>query len=1035
VEKKLLRIIVAGVILLITIWALSNLISSFKNIDRDGDGLTDNMEGIYGTNPLDYDSDSDDFEDGEEYDYWVDRSQDEQDEDLAPDGDIDGDGDSNILDDDSDNDGLTDGEEIEYGTDPAKKDTDGDGLSDAQEIRQGTNPLNPDSDMDGTPDGSDSRPTPPTNPDDLTYTPGDLDDASYCPCRYGYGVDVTCFAVFNPYLGSLKRSIVYDSVTVDYKTYIADPTPEQISLSDTKHDNVFVGTITLNDVRNDYVAIPSVAPDANIISYSTSPTRDLNFYKDGADNYYVRPTVSYYSSEVVLTFTTSADSSYYTYDVPDDLTLDDIPNSEKHTPPDAVISKASIVINDLGLSGEKNLKTIVGTLYDYFSSFTSGEMPSEDEQPDLYLAIAQSKHGKCDIRSFAFFVTANSIGIPTRFVLNECHGFVEVYIPTNGWMRLNLGGLGADSKFQNPDGYPPFDNSTQPDLPQVKPVEPGPGLISTTTEVTIVSSTAYKEGYFTVEGYVNDDQQKGVSGISVEIYVTKIKSIHGNIVATGQTKLDGTFSIQTEVPEDATVGENHVIAHAVRNDIYGGSWSDPIMEIYSDTTLTLDMASSVGQGDALSITGFLQDASGQALSEKTINVYWIGNYIGTDDTDSNGVFLLSYTPSNSIGSYEVSSVFTGDQYLTSSSDSKTIAIRDTRTRLDVTVTPTTIKRGDQLYIIGSLYDGSDNVITDASIDFFYNNEQVLETSTSTNGDFEETITVPKNFILGNVKLKIHYPGTEMHAEANVEEIILVRSDTTLEITMPVKINIEQNETITISGILKDDNNEPINDMSLTILLESYNADVTTNETGIFNHTYTIPSDLSLGTKYIKSVFDGNTIYYPSNADKQINIVQPGYIEKSQNTNILLAITLAIIIITLIGGIMLFKKQKTIEGPTIEEIASKTITELKTENDYKKSVINCYKQMCEWLGRKGVQKEFYQTPREFAMASKDYLNMSSESLYTLTQVFEKARYSKHDVSSEDKDKAISCLNEIISAQVEETPVENVENVVSREGTNA
>jgi len=447
------------------------------------------------------------------------------------------------------------------------------------------------------------------------------------------------------------------------------------------------------------------------------------------------------------------------------------------------------------------------------------------------------------------------------------------------------------------------------------------------------------------------------------------------------------------------------------------------------------MAGSVGQGGVLSITGYLQDASGQPVSEKTINVYWVGNYIGTDDTDSNGVFLLPYTPSNSIGSYEVSAVFTGDQYLTSSSDNKTIAIRDTRTRLDVTVTPTTIKREDQLYITGSLYDGSDNIITDASIDIFYNNEQVLETSTSTNGDFEEAITVPKNSDLGNVKLKIHYPGTEMHAEANVEEIILVRSDTTLEITMPVKINIEQNATITISGILKDDNNEPINDMQLTILLESYSTNVTTNENGVFNHTYTIPSDLSLGTKYIKSIFDGNTIYYPSNADKQINIVQPGYIEKSQNTNIPLAIAIAIIIITLIGGIMLFKKQKTIEGPTIEEIASKAITELKTENDYKKSVINCYKQMCKWLGRKGVRKESYQTPREFAMASKDYLNMSPESLYALTQIFEKARYSKHDVSSEDRDKAISCLNEIISAPVGETPVENVENVPSREGTNA
>ena len=73
-------------------------------------------------------------------------------------------------------------------------------------------------------------------------------------------------------------------------------------------------------------------------------------------------------------------------------------------------------------------------------------------------------------------------------------------------------------------------------------------------------------------------------------------------------------------------------------------------------------------------------------------------------------------------------------------------------------------------------------------------------------------------------------------------------------------------------------------------------------------------------------------------------------------------------------------------------------------------------MCNWLGRQGVNKGDFQTPREFAMATKNYLNVSPEGLYTLTQIFEKARYSKHEINVEDKDKAIKCLNEIISTTV-------------------
>ena len=94
-----------------------------------------------------------------------------------------------------------------------------------------------------------------------------------------------------------------------------------------------------------------------------------------------------YDGEVSFTFTTSADESYYTFNVPEHLTLDDIPEEIKYIPPSTVFDKATLVIDELGLTGETNLKTIVNTLKDYFSSFSAGEIPSEEEESDLYLAI------------------------------------------------------------------------------------------------------------------------------------------------------------------------------------------------------------------------------------------------------------------------------------------------------------------------------------------------------------------------------------------------------------------------------------------------------------------------------------------------------------------------------------------------------------------------------------------------------------------------------------------------------------------------
>jgi len=1052
VQKKLIRTIAAIIALLISLWAITNLISSFQNADRDGDGLSDEFEKMIGTDPLNSDTDGDGINDFDEYEYWKNRSEEESRDELAPDGDIDGDGIPNILDYDSDNDGVPDGKEIEDGTDPADNDTDDDSLSDKDESYMDTDPLNPDSDGDGIPDGSDPTPEPPENPGDLTYGGGEPSDTSFSPQRFGYGTDTVCFAVFDPTLLELKRHIAYDAVTVDYDTYIANPSLTSLELSETEYDNVFVGTITLSRVVDDPIAIPSVAPNANIISYSSDPELTFDFFKDGADNFYISSPSD--AGEVTFTFTTTADSSYFTFDVPEHLTLADIPENVKNTPSSAVLSKAALIIDELGLTGETNLKNIVYTLKDYFSSFTAGEIPSEEEEPDLYLAIARSKHGKCDIRSFAFFVTANSIGLPTRLVINECHGFVEIYIPTNGWMRLNLGGLG-ESGTCNPDGCEPFQNYTKPEEDESGNGD-GDGnggngddgddidwpwgdenlsyLPPTTTEITQVSPSAYKEGYFTTEGYMKDEDEVGVFDMLVKIYVTTDKDIEGYFAGEGRTDETGSFLIECMVPDDAAVGENHVIAIAIRNEDYAGSWSDPIIEIYSNTTLSLNMVGSIGLGDDLVITGVLVDASGIPISGKTISIYWNDSYIGEATTDIDGVFSLTHT-TDTLGTFTVYAVFRGDDYLGSSDDSKTITVKDSSTSLELTVTPTTAKREDRLTLQGKLYSASDSM-SNVPIHIFYDGEQTISTTTSSQGEFEESFQIPGNSSLGNITIRAHYPGTDLYAEANAEQTILVQTETYLTLTSPSESQVEINETITIGCILTDDMEQPVRDVSINIDWDINSTDVITDFNGTFNITYKIPSTAPLGTITITAEFSGNEIYLPSEDTIQIEIVPAGYTagdDESQNNYILLAIAIGAVAAILVVIIMLFKKRKVEEGPTIEEIASQTIDRLKTEKDYRKTVIDCYKQMCNWMGNNGVKKDSYQTPREFAMASKGHLQMSPESLYSLTQIFEKARYSPHEINSDDKEKAIKCLSEIILTTVE-NPAETMESESLREGNN-
>ena len=154
--------------------------------DTDFDGLTDLEEFEIGTKPIVSDTDGDSINDFEDP-FPLDPKENK-------DSDKDGIGDNTDLDDD--NDKLLDKEEKIYGTDPLNLDTDGDGLSDGVEISMGTDPLNPDTDGDGLLDGDDTNPFSPFEiadfdrdglPDDID--PDDDNDNVDDTFEYAIGTD------------------------------------------------------------------------------------------------------------------------------------------------------------------------------------------------------------------------------------------------------------------------------------------------------------------------------------------------------------------------------------------------------------------------------------------------------------------------------------------------------------------------------------------------------------------------------------------------------------------------------------------------------------------------------------------------------------------------------------------------------------------------------------------------------------------------------------------------------------------------------
>jgi hypothetical protein len=92
------------------------------------------------------------------------------------------------------------------------------------------------------------------------------------------------------------------------------------------------------------------------------------------------------------------------------------------------------------VSRQQAPRDAIAKLVQYFRGFADSEEPPRG-RASIYLDLALSKKGVCRHRAFAFLVTAQSLGIPTRMVVNEAHAWVEVHDGTL-WRRIDLGGAG-----------------------------------------------------------------------------------------------------------------------------------------------------------------------------------------------------------------------------------------------------------------------------------------------------------------------------------------------------------------------------------------------------------------------------------------------------------------------------------------------------------------------------------------------------------------------------------------------------------------
>ncbi len=278
-------------------------------------------------------------------------------------------------------------------------------------------------------------------------------------------------SVFNPDVLPFKRMSALDGVRDDSELFVRRTGQTELSVggqSDRSRDR-FWGSMPIKLTPGVDIALPSVAPDMRILSYETEPRVRLTFSKDGADNFYVRSDDSGSAGTYQLVFLADADARYFAPDLPIDrrytprLVADLTPPELRPQLPAALRRDALRILRDrIGVSETYALDVAINRLIAYFRAFEAKDPPPDSG--NIYVDLCMSQAGVCRHRAFAFMITANALGLPTRFVSNEAHAFVEMWMPQRGWMRIDLGGAalrlevngGEDKTLHRPRAEDPF---------------------------------------------------------------------------------------------------------------------------------------------------------------------------------------------------------------------------------------------------------------------------------------------------------------------------------------------------------------------------------------------------------------------------------------------------------------------------------------------------------------------------------------------------------------------------------------------------
>jgi hypothetical protein len=452
-------------------------------------------------------------------------------------------------------------------------------------------------------------PTRAPSANETAYGSSPSKDNTYTPDRDTRRPELSAYDdPFTPSTAPFKRMQAFDAVGGDYKLRVADEhqVPIGVNGATAPGDDVFYANMVVDVAPGRGARIPSVGPGARIVRASLSNGgEEANFrvMRDGAENWFLEAPGARAPFKGRLVMELSIARAAFGGPMAD-VNWDRLP-SVPPLPPN-VAQDAMQVRAAIGVSRDLRPRVALAKLVTYFRSFEDSDQPLAGKG-SVYLDLALSKKGVCRHRAFSFLVTSLSMGIPTRFVTNDMHAWVEV---SDGliWKRIDLGGAGhMASQARSEAGAPAYEAAADV-FPWPRSGERGEDMISDARAEgtssgragpapsgSSESGTAARRGgegerekadkvvtLSVTDVEPHRGQPLHVSGevrseglpcahAAVSVWLRQAKTLEMTQLGTLATGEDGTFAGSVVVPSGVTLGAYDVVARTTSGERCGAT--------------------------------------------------------------------------------------------------------------------------------------------------------------------------------------------------------------------------------------------------------------------------------------------------------------------------------------------------------------------------------------------------------------------------------------------------------------------------------